>query len=67
MSAANFTTGYSHCAVPIFTKISRSEVSNGVTINPSFFWLDLRHPDKLYIYPFSRSDPAGLSLMIAPV
>lgn len=44
------------------------EVSHGVTINPIFFWLDLRHPDSLYILPvLAGLTQLVLSLMMAPI
>jgi len=44
------------------------DVSNGVTINPTFYWLDLRHPDSLYILPILAGlTQLVLSLMMAPL
>lgn len=44
------------------------DVSNGVTIDPMFFWLDLRHPDSLYVLPvLAGLTQLVLSLMMTPV
>src|SRR3989344_1171443 len=49
-------------------KFLGQEVSNGVTINPNFFWLDLRHPDKLYVLPILAGvTQLVLSLMMTPL
>jgi YidC/Oxa1 family membrane protein insertase len=42
--------------------IHQTEIG-GVTLNPQFFWLDLRHPDQTYIFPVL----AGLSQLILSV
>ncbi|NCN82981.1 MAG: membrane protein insertase YidC [Candidatus Pacebacteria bacterium] len=49
-------------------KFLSQEVVNGVVINPHFFWLDLRHPDSLYVLPvLAGLTQLVLSLMMAPV
>lgn len=48
-------------------KFIGQEVSNGVTINSHFFWLDLRHPDQLYVLPvLAGLTQLVLSLMMTP-
>ncbi|MDA1079629.1 MAG: YidC/Oxa1 family membrane protein insertase [bacterium] len=44
------------------------DVSNGVAINPVFFWLDLRQPDAWYVLPvLAGVTQLVLSLMMMPV
>lgn len=46
--------------------LGQSEI-HGVTINSNFLWLDLKHPDKTYIFPvLAGVTQLILSLMIAP-
>ncbi len=51
----------------IFTHFLSQETINGITLNPSFLWLDLRHPDPRWIIPILAGvSQLILSLMIAP-
>lgn len=46
--------------------VSRTEI-NGTVINPSFFWLDLTKPDRLFVLPILAAvSQLILSLMILP-
>lgn len=51
----------------VLLAVLKQPVVNGVTIDPSFLWMDLTKPDPLYILPvLAAVSQLVLSLMVAP-